>query len=65
MRKLIRQTVLRREKLGNLPRSSLYDIRKNDPTFPKPVLLSEKTVAYYEDEIDAWLESKRQVEAAA
>ena len=59
MRKMIRPTKLRKEKFDGMSESRLWEIRKEDKTFPKPVPLGGRAIAFYEDEIDAWAESQR------
>ncbi|ARM02102.1 hypothetical protein BOC59_20610 [Burkholderia pseudomallei] len=39
--------------------STLFELRKKDPTFPVPVRLSSNRVVYLRDELDAWLDAKR------
>ncbi|QIK80566.1 AlpA family phage regulatory protein [Lysobacter sp. HDW10] len=38
-----------------------YWLRKNDPAFPKPVRLGRAAVGFLPSDIDAWLESKKEV----
>jgi len=38
-------------------RSAIYD-GMNQGTFPKPVVLGAKSVAWVESEIDAWIEAR-------
>lgn len=45
------------EDLTGLKRSALYD-RMADGTFPKPVSLEGKAVAWLESEIAAWMEAR-------
>ena len=37
-----------------LPRSSVYEVMKCDPSFPKPVRISARAVAWLEEEIIEW-----------
>ncbi|MBU9574066.1 hypothetical protein C6P74_25600 [Burkholderia multivorans] len=39
--------------------STLFELRKKDPTFPAPVRLSANRVVYLREELDAWLDAKR------
>jgi predicted DNA-binding transcriptional regulator AlpA len=39
--------------------STLFELRKKDPTFPIPVRLSANRVVYLREELDAWLNAKR------
>ena len=48
------------EKLG-IGKTTYYDLNKNDPTFPKDVLLGKRARGKFEDEVDSWLESKQVV----
>jgi predicted DNA-binding transcriptional regulator AlpA len=52
-RKLIEKGVV-----GSL--ASLYRIRRDDPTFPVPVA-HNGGIAWYEDEIDAWLAARPRI----
>jgi predicted DNA-binding transcriptional regulator AlpA len=42
--------------IGN---TKFWDLVRADPTFPRLINLGPRTRAQYEDELDAWLESKR------
>lgn len=56
---LIRQNHLQKE-LG-LSRSGFYNLRKNDPSFPRPLKFGTSTQAavfYVRSEVDAWLEAQ-------
>lgn len=49
--------------ITRLSRSTIYDImdkksKRYDPTFPKQIKLTERSVVWRADEITAWLESK-------
>lgn len=46
-------------KLG-VARSSVWNLLKRDASFPRPVKLSARTVRWVENEIDAWLEGKKE-----
>jgi predicted DNA-binding transcriptional regulator AlpA len=39
--------------------STLFELRKKDPSFPAPVRLSANRVVYLREEIDAYIEAKR------
>ena len=47
------------QKLG-IGRTQFYELRKQDPTFPKFVTLGARARGQFEHELDAWLESKRE-----
>jgi prophage regulatory protein len=50
--------VIRRRQLEarlGLARSTIYDLLRTDPGFPKPIKLGRKAVGWLEHEIDAWL----------
>lgn len=49
--------------ITRLSRSTIYDImdeksKRYDPTFPKQIKLTERSVVWRADQITAWLESK-------
>ena len=48
-----------REKLG-IGNTKFYELKKGDPTFPKPLMLGEHARGYFDHELDDWLESKRE-----
>lgn len=41
-----------------LSRSTVYVLMKNDPTFPKKVVLSARTTGVIEQHLDAWIASR-------
>lgn len=43
------------DRLGYRAPSSLWQLRKRYPNFPKPAPFSARTNRYVEDEIDAWI----------
>jgi predicted DNA-binding transcriptional regulator AlpA len=47
MRQLIQRT--------GLPRSSVYNLISKDPTFPRKIQLSARSVGFFEHEVEAWL----------
>lgn len=51
--RLIRPSAVR-ERIG-LKETALKELRKADPTFPKPVSLGVRAIAFVESEIDAWI----------
>ncbi|GBE14445.1 MAG TPA: AlpA family phage regulatory protein [Proteobacteria bacterium] len=48
------------QELG-IARSSLYRLRVGEPSFPKPIRLSERRVGWRESEVQAWIESRPRV----
>ena len=44
-----------------LSRSSIY-VQIEEGTFPRPVLISKRAVGWRESTIDAWIESKMEVQ---
>ena len=44
-------------KITGLSRSSLY-LAINGGTFPKPIKISERGVAFVESEVDEWVQSR-------
>lgn len=44
--------------LGYKSRQPVYDLMRNDPTFPKPIKLKEFSVAWIRSEFEAWLASR-------
>ncbi len=45
-----------------LPRSTIYLYIKNG-TFPRPIKLGERSVAWIESELDAWLQARQDLRA--
>lgn len=41
--------------ITGLSKSSLLSIERSDPTFPKRVVISNRIVRWYRDEVKAWL----------
>lgn len=48
-----------------LSRATLYVLMGTDSTFPRKIALTQRTVGFYEHEVDAWLASRAQLSAAA
>jgi prophage regulatory protein len=49
-------------------RSSIYNkinpaSKYYDPTFPKPFKLSKRSIGFYAHEVQAWIESRREIGA--
>ena len=36
-------------------RTSIYNLLRNDPTFPKPIQLTKRCVAWKREEIEVWV----------
>ena len=45
-------------KLG-IGHTMYYELQKTDPSFPKDVILGIRARGKFDDELDAWLESRR------
>ena len=45
------------DRLG-IRRTTFYALR-SAPEFPRPIEMTKRTIRYRENELDAWLESKR------
>lgn len=45
-------------KMTGLTRSRVYFNLKNDPSFPKPVKLSERATGWVREEVEAWIRSR-------
>lgn len=41
-----------------LSRATLYNLIATDPTFPKKIQLSARSVGYLESDVDAWIASR-------
>jgi len=50
------------EEILGISTSTLYRVLKNDPTFPRPILISERASGFRESELQAWIESKKSQE---
>ncbi|WP_438332267.1 helix-turn-helix transcriptional regulator [Burkholderia pseudomallei] len=55
MRQLIERT--------NLSRATLYVLMSSDPTFPRKIKLTARSVGFLESEVDAWIASRAQLSA--
>jgi prophage regulatory protein len=45
-------------RITGVPRSSLYELMRDDPTFPKLVKLNKRTKAFVEEELAEWIEQR-------
>jgi len=57
MRQLIERT--------RLSRATLYVLMASDPTFPRKIKLTPRTVGWLESEVDAWITLRADSRAAA
>lgn len=44
----------------NLSRAMLYVLMSTDPTFPKKIKLTARSIGFLESEVDAWITSRAQ-----
>lgn len=49
----------------NLSRATLYVLMATDPTFPKKLKLTARSIGFLESEVNAWIEARAQLRAAA
>lgn len=49
----------------NLSRATLYALAQTDPTFPRKIKLTERTVGYIEQEVEQWILSRAQARGVA
>ena len=50
-----------RELLG-LSNTTIWELSRHDPDFPKPVKLTSQWTAWRADEVQAWMESRERVQ---
>jgi len=48
----------------NLSRATLYVLMAKDPTFPKKIQLTARSIGFLETEVDAWIQSRAQLRGA-
>lgn len=48
----------------NLSRATLYVLMANDPTFPRKIKLTARSIGFLESEVDAWITSRAQARNA-
>lgn len=48
----------------NLSRATLYVLMAKDPTFPKKIQLTARSIGFLETEVDAWIQSRAQLRDA-
>ena len=46
----------------SLGRTAVKNLVRSDPTFPQPVRLTKRAVAWHRDEIEAWVRARPRVE---
>lgn len=46
-----------------LSRATIYRLLENDPYFPKPFYLSNRTIAWDSGEVAAWIDSRKKTAA--
>lgn len=49
----------------NLSRATLCVLMATDPTFPKKLKLTARSIGFLESEVNAWIEARAQLRAAA
>lgn len=49
----------------SLSRATLYALMASDPTFPKKIKLTARSIGFLESEVDAWIESRAQARGIA
>jgi predicted DNA-binding transcriptional regulator AlpA len=58
---MIEQALLRMKDLAQylgMTKRNIYNLEKNDPTFPKKIVLSKRCVGFTKNSIDQWMLSK-------
>ena len=53
-----------RAELGGLGRASLFRLRRDDPTFPKPIHLGKRSIGFVAAEVLAWVDAQRAARVA-
>ncbi|WP_423391449.1 helix-turn-helix transcriptional regulator [Burkholderia sp. LMG 21824] len=48
----------------NLSRATLYVLMSSDPTFPRKIKLTARSIGFLESEVDAWIEARAQLRGA-
>ncbi|WP_254226508.1 helix-turn-helix transcriptional regulator [Burkholderia glumae] len=48
----------------HLSRATLYVLMAKDPTFPKKIQLTARSIGFLESEVDAWIHSRAQMRGA-
>lgn len=49
----------------NLSRATLYVLMASDPTFPKKIKLTARSIGFLESEVDAWITARAELRNAA
>ncbi|MDF3085815.1 AlpA family phage regulatory protein [Burkholderia sola] len=47
-----------------LSRATLYVLMSSDPTFPRKIKLTARSIGFLELEVDAWIEARAQLRGA-
>jgi len=45
----------------NLSRATLYVLMSSDPTFPKKIKLTARSIGFLESEVEGWIEARAQL----
>lgn len=48
----------------NLSRATLYVLMSSDPTFPRKIKLTARSIGFLESEVDAWIKARAQLRGA-
>lgn len=48
----------------NLSRATLYVLMASDPTFPKKIKLTARSIGFLESEVDAWINARAKLRGA-
>lgn len=48
----------------SLSRSTLYVLMSSDPTFPRKIKLTARTIGFLETEVDEWIKARAQLRGA-
>ncbi|GAB7535781.1 helix-turn-helix transcriptional regulator [Burkholderia sp. 3C] len=49
----------------NLSRATLYVLMSSDPTFPKKIKLTARSIGFLESEVDAWIAARAELRNVA
>ena len=49
----------------NLSRATLYVLMSSDPTFPRKIKLTARSIGFLESDVNEWIASRAEVRAAA
>ncbi|ONF11066.1 hypothetical protein AQ960_17655 [Burkholderia pseudomallei] len=48
----------------NLSRATLYVLMSSDPTFPRKIKLTARSIGFLESEVDAWITRRAEITVA-